>query len=91
MEVSIHIPVRSTSARVATLLVASTLWLFVSAGPLRAESPDRQVAEWVVLVGGSVRLEGQIERIREVGPELAKLSWAAIWHGNLLKTVLGTA
>ena len=31
-----------------------------------AEPQDRQVAEWVLLMGGSVRLEGRAERIREV-------------------------
>ena len=33
---------------------------------LRAEPADRQVAEWVILMGGSVRLEGQDARIREL-------------------------
>src|SRR5262245_61909653 len=31
-----------------------------------AEPRDRQVAEWVILMGGSVRMVGQPERIREV-------------------------
>jgi len=31
-----------------------------------ADERDRQVAEWVVLMGGSVRLEGQRDRVREV-------------------------
>jgi Leucine-rich repeat (LRR) protein len=33
---------------------------------LRAEPPDRQVAEWVILMGGSVRREGQDGRIRDL-------------------------
>src|SRR5688572_2564171 len=32
----------------------------------RAEPQDRQVAEWVILQGGSVRLEGVPGRVREV-------------------------
>ncbi|MBW8885203.1 MAG: hypothetical protein JF612_10625, partial [Planctomycetia bacterium] len=35
-------------------------------GPLRAEPQDRQVAEWAILLGGSVRLEGRPERIRDL-------------------------
>src|SRR4051812_47093326 len=46
------------------LLVA--LLALLSAAPLRAEPQDRQVAEWTILLGGSVRLEGQPDRIRDV-------------------------
>ena len=44
------------------------IWLALSlaSSTLRAEPLDRQVAEWVILMGGSVRLEGRAERIREV-------------------------
>ncbi len=44
------------------------VWLCVIAGtgPLRAEPLDRQVAEWVNLMGGTVRLSGQTDRIREI-------------------------
>src|SRR5262245_59092689 len=46
--------------------------LLLAAAPLTAEPLDRQVAEWVLLMGGTVqieglvRIEGQAERIREV-------------------------
>src|SRR5262245_54827534 len=40
--------------------------LFAASSLMAAESADRQVAEWTILMGGSVRLEGQAERIREV-------------------------
>ena len=53
-------------ARPAILLVDVWLALCLVSSPLRAEPLDRQVAEWVILMGGSVRLEGQAERIREV-------------------------
>src|SRR4051812_23766377 len=33
---------------------------------LRAERQDRQVAEWAILLGGSVRVEGKPDRIREL-------------------------
>src|SRR5262245_15532965 len=42
------------------------LVFFPLAHPLRAEPLDRKVAEWVSLMGGSVGLEGQVERVREV-------------------------
>ena len=53
-------------ARPAILAVG--MWLALSLAPstLRAGPPDRQVAEWVILMGGSVRFEGQGGRIREL-------------------------
>ena len=57
---------RDTLARPPVLVVG--IWLVLSLAPstLRAEPLDRQVAEWVILMGGSVRLEGQDGRIREL-------------------------
>src|SRR6478736_4343704 len=40
--------------------------LFGALQPLWAEQQDRQVAEWAILVGGSVRIEGKAERVREL-------------------------
>ena len=40
---------------------------------LRAETPARQVAEWVILMGGSVRLEGRMA-IRELTNYAGRLS-----------------
>ena len=34
--------------------------------PASAEPQDRQVAEWTILLGGSVKLEGKAERIRDL-------------------------
>src|SRR5688572_27236860 len=48
------------------VIVAALLGLAVAAQPLFAEPLDRQAAEWVLLLGGSVRVEGRPERIREV-------------------------
>src|SRR4051812_20650025 len=43
------------------------LWLaLATAQPLAAELPDRQAAEWTILMGGSVCVEGQPEQIREL-------------------------
>src|SRR5262245_25331991 len=36
------------------------------ARPLLAEPQDRQVAEWVILLGGSVRVEGKTDRVRDI-------------------------
>ena len=56
---------RTANAR--RVILASIAWLCLSSvAPLWAEPQDRQVAEWVILSGGSVRLEGHPERIREV-------------------------
>ncbi len=46
--------------------LATSLVLSMMARPVRAEPADRQVAEWVILMGGSVRLHGAQERIREL-------------------------
>src|SRR5262245_44132602 len=63
---SMNVTARDALARPAILSVG--FWLALSLGPstLRAEPPDRQVAEWVILMGGSVRLEGQDGRIRDL-------------------------
>src|SRR5436189_363342 len=56
----------NAAARRAALAIFAALGLCLLASGLRAELPDRQVAEWTLLLGGSVRLEGRPERIREV-------------------------
>ena len=48
------------------VFVLLTISLFTAIKPLRAEPLDRQVAEWVMLLGGSVRLEGDVERTTEL-------------------------
>src|SRR5205823_3762788 len=45
---------------------SAVLCLLIAATPLAAEPQDRQVAEWAILLGGSVRLEGRAERIRDL-------------------------
>ncbi len=52
--------------RLTAGLVLIWLGIATASRPLQADPLDRQVAEWVILMGGSVRLEGQGERIREV-------------------------
>ena len=52
--------------RAATLSALILLYFSITAPTLHADSQDRQVAEWVLLMRGSVRLEGRDERIREV-------------------------
>src|SRR3954452_20086185 len=61
-----NVAARDDFARPAILAAGFWLALSLTSSPLRAEPPDRQVAEWVILMGGSVRLEGQDERIREL-------------------------
>ena len=61
-----NVMARDTLARSAILLVGTWLALSLASSPLRAEPLDREVAEWVILMGGSVRLEGQDGRIREL-------------------------
>src|SRR5262245_41834414 len=39
---------------------------FSFAPPASAEPQDRQVAEWTLLLGGSIKLEGHPDRIREL-------------------------
>src|SRR5262245_32716081 len=46
--------------------ITAALCLAILASPLRAEPQDRQVAEWALLLGGSVQVEGKPERIRDV-------------------------
>ena len=57
---------RRVNVRPAILSAGILLCLSVWVPVLRAEPQDRQVAEWVILMGGSVRLEGRDGRIREV-------------------------
>ena len=57
---------RDARARSVILVIETWLALSLVSSPLRAEPLDRQVAEWVILQGGSVRLEGQEGRIREL-------------------------
>src|SRR5262249_30161027 len=52
--------------RLIVLLMAAVACLFGAAAPLMAEPQDRQVAEWAILLGGSVRLEGRPERVRDL-------------------------
>src|SRR5947209_8251551 len=54
--------------RPRALALAVGVWLALALGPSpsRAEPPDRQVAEWAILMGGSVRIEGQVGRIGEL-------------------------
>src|SRR5262249_51164907 len=52
--------------RLIVLLMAAVACLFGAAAPVLAEAQDRQVAEWAILLGGSVRLEGRPERIRDL-------------------------
>src|SRR5437867_1559133 len=47
-------------------LVAIWLCFAIAVSPLMAEPQDRQVAEWAILLGGSVRLEGRPERVRDL-------------------------
>jgi hypothetical protein len=57
---------RDARARFASLVLVIWLALALPPSPLRAEPLDRQVAEWVILMGGSVRLEGQEGLVREL-------------------------
>ena len=57
-------PIPSACSRLALSLVV--LFSLSAPSPLLADPQDRQVAEWALLLGGSVRLEGRPERIREV-------------------------
>ena len=57
---------RNTLARSAILVAEIGLALLLTSSPLRAEPLDRQVAEWAILMGGSIRIEGRDERIREI-------------------------
>ncbi|MBI3467901.1 MAG: hypothetical protein HY000_33255, partial [Planctomycetes bacterium] len=63
MNASAHVRCRDVRTR---FLLPATFLLLFPAVPLRAEPQDRQVAEWVLLLGGSVGLEGQTERVRDV-------------------------
>ena len=51
---------RNAGTHVAIVLLAISLSTAIK--PLQAEPLDRQVAEWVLLMGGSVRVEGQAEQ-----------------------------
>src|SRR3954447_13078044 len=61
-----NVNAREIFARPAILAVGMWCALTATASTLRVEPLDRQVAEWVILMGGSVRLEGQDGRIREL-------------------------
>src|SRR3954451_19069297 len=63
---NMHVTARDDFARPAILAAGFWLALSLTASTLRVEPLDRQVAEWVILMGGSVRLEGQDGRIREL-------------------------
>src|SRR5437879_10340051 len=81
MQLFVRMRARDVVARSAILVVEVWLALLL-ASPLRAGPMDREVAEWVILNGGSVRLKGQDERIRE----LTKLP-AADFHLELADLV----
>src|SRR5262245_25073612 len=49
-----------------TILAVAVLCFVGAAAPLMAEPRDRQVAGWTILLGGSVRLEGRPERVRDL-------------------------
>jgi hypothetical protein len=66
MKAFIHPQFRENGRRFVILLVAISLQLAVASHTARAEPLDRKVAEWVLLMGGTVRLEGQAERVREI-------------------------
>src|SRR5579872_472402 len=65
MPSSLHFHFRGFKVRHANAVMASGLALCALAQPLQADPLDRQVAEWVLLQGGSVRLAGQTERVRD--------------------------
>src|SRR3954454_8379664 len=66
MRVTHNLFTRNVGARPPVLAVLISFCVSAAAPTLRAEPPDRQVAEWAILSGGSVLLEGWAERIREV-------------------------
>src|SRR4051794_565290 len=66
MRASIFATTRRAAFRLAIAALLAGLGLSAGATTLRAAPQDRQVAEWAILFGGSVRLEGQAARIREV-------------------------
>src|SRR5688500_5259901 len=49
-----------------TLLLLSCVGHLAAEEPQQAESPDRQVAEWTILMCGSVCVERQTDRIGEI-------------------------
>ncbi len=57
---------RSVLARGVMLWALAALGLLVVVPSVWADSLDRKVAEWVLLLGGSVRLDGQQDRTREI-------------------------
>src|SRR5688500_6347809 len=61
-------PNRDRFCRVATRASAAILATanLLAAATLLAESPDRQAAQWTILMGGSVAVDGRPERIREI-------------------------
>src|SRR5262249_3967033 len=61
-----NVMARDALTRPVILAVAGWIALSLASSRLGAEPLDRQVAEWVILMGGSVRLEGQEGRIREL-------------------------
>src|SRR3954454_17815913 len=65
MRVTHNLFTRNVGARPPVLAVLISFCVSAAAPTLRAEPPDRQVAEWAILSGGSVLLEGRAERIRE--------------------------
>src|SRR4051812_49454352 len=53
-------------SRMCRMALAAAALLSVNGSLALAAPQDRQVAEWVLLQGGSVRLEGDSRRIRDV-------------------------
>src|SRR6059058_2174070 len=56
----------SIRIRHTILAIIAGLGSTIAAPALLAEPQDRQVAEWVILQGGSVRLEGRADCIRDL-------------------------
>ena len=55
----------SLTQNMSALTMAFMVCLASSAGSLWADPQDRLVAEWTILLGGSVRIEGAIDRARD--------------------------
>src|SRR4051812_1799923 len=57
---------RRAIIRCWSIAAAIGLGLSFAPSPILAEPQDRQVAEWALLLGGSVRIEGRADRVRDV-------------------------
>src|SRR5262245_22532024 len=66
MLASVQGTARGLRGRLLIVSAVAGITLIATAEPARAEPLDRSVAEWAILMGGSVRLEGRLDRIRRV-------------------------